>query len=158
ERVSSPNLLIRPPLQDDGGHLMNTKLTTIMAAAGALAFTAFAGEAWAVEGNTPYLPGVSVGIPIGALPPPGFYASNNNVIISGGLKDGSGNDTKAFTANVNQYLNISSVLWVPTWQPFGFLGNPTYAAAVVVPFVQQSFQTNPPGIITPTASGFFNTI
>ena len=136
---------------------MSTKHTKVMAAAGALAFTAFAGEAWAVEGNTPYLPGVSVGIPIGALPPPGFYASDNNVIISGGLKDGSGNDTKAFTANVNQYLNIPSILWAPTWQPLGFM-NATIAFDAVAPFVQQSFQTNPPGIIPPTSSGFFNTI
>src|SRR5690348_13583033 len=136
---------------------MSTKLTKLIAGAGALAFTAFAGEAWAEQGNTPYLPGVSVGIPIGALPPPGFYASDDNVIISGGLKDGNGNDTKLITANVNAYLNIPSVLWVPTWQPLGFM-NATVAFDAVEPFVQQSFQTNPAGVITPTAAGFFNTI
>jgi hypothetical protein len=136
---------------------MSTKLTKVLAAAGALAFTAFAGGAWAEQGNTPYLPGVSVGIPIGALPPPGFYASDDNVIISGGLKDGNGNDTKLITANVNAYLNIPSVLWVPTWQPLGFM-NATVAFDAVEPFVQQSFQTNPAGVITPTAAGFFNTI
>jgi hypothetical protein len=128
-----------------------------MATAGALAFTAFAGEAWAVEGNTPYQPGISVGIPIGALPPPGFYASDDNTIINGGLKDGSGNNTTAIHANVNQYVNIPSVLWAPTWQPLSFM-NATMAFDAVVPFVQQSFATNPPGALPPTASGFFNTI
>ncbi len=134
---------------------MSTKLTKLIAGAGALAFTAFAGEAWAIEGNTPYLPGVSVGIPIGALPPPGFYASDDNVIISGGLKDGAGNDTKLVTANVNAYLNIPSVLWVPTWQPLGFM-NATIAFDAVEPYTQQSFGGT--AGITPTAAGFFNTI
>ena len=131
------------------------ELTKLIAAAGALGFTAFAGEAWAEQGNTPYLPGVSVGIPIGALPPPGFYASDNNVIINGGLKDGSGNSTKfPLNSNVNAYLNIPSLLWSPTWQPLGFM-NATIAFDLVEPYVQQSFA----GVVTPpTASGFFNTI
>src|SRR5690242_9355776 len=127
---------------------MSTKVTKLIAGAGALAFTAFAGQAWAIEGNTPYLPGVSVGIPIGALPPPGFYASDDNVIINGGLVNNSGNAVKPpFNANVNAYLNIPSVLWVPTWQPLGFM-NATVAFDAVEPYVQQSFNANNLGIPT----------
>src|SRR5438067_2553032 len=127
---------------------MSTKLTKVLAAAGALAFTAFAGEAWAIEGPTPYLPGVSVGIPIGALPPPGFYFSDDNVIFNGGLKNGSGND---LPININGYLNIPSVLWVPTWQPLAGM-NATIAFDVVQPY--NYFSTNVSG----SAAGFFYTI
>src|SRR5215469_9322745 len=101
--------MIRPSISDDGGQLMSTKLTQVLAGAGALAFTAFAGEAWALEGNTPYLPGVSIGIPQGALPPPGFYASVDNVIISGGLKNDSGNSATFANGaglNANAYILI----------------------------------------------------
>jgi hypothetical protein len=129
----------------------------LIAGAGALAFTAFAGEAWALEGPTPYLPGVSIGIPIGALPPPGFYASDDNVIIEGGLRNNSGNN---LPGNVSVYLNIPSVLWVPTWQPFGFLGNPTFAMAFVQPYLQQNLDFS--GLVGPgvksISNGFFNTI
>ena len=139
---------------------MSTKLTKVAAAAGALAFTAFAGEAWAIEGNTPYLAGVSIGIPIGALPPPGFYASDDNVIISGGLRNNNG-DPANFGGgrgiNANAYLNIPSVLWVPTWQPLGFM-NATIAFDVVEPYIQQSFNETAVGILPTTAAAFFNTI
>jgi hypothetical protein len=127
---------------------MSTKLTKLVAAAGALAFTAFAGEAWALEGPTPYLPGVSVGIPIGALPPPGFYFSDDNVILNGGFKNGSGNDAPL---NINGYLQIPSLLWVPTWQPLGFM-NATIAFDVVQPY--NFVATN----VAPGVAGFFNTI
>jgi hypothetical protein len=133
------------------------KLSKILSAvgAGALAVAGWAGDAWAIEGNTPYLPGVSVGIPIGALPPPGFYFSDDNVIINGGLKDGGGNSTKfPLNSNANAYLNIPSILWVPTWQPLQFMGA-TIAFDAVEPYIQQSFA----GVVTPaTAGGFFNTI
>jgi hypothetical protein len=135
---------------------MSTKVTKLIAGAGALALTAFAGEAWALEGNTPYLPGVSVGIPIGALPPPGFYASDDNVIISGALQNASGNNAQLAPGvglNANAYLNIPSILWVPTWQPLGFM-NATIAFDAVEPYVQQSFNLNIPA----TAAAFFNTI
>jgi hypothetical protein len=124
-----------------------------MAAAGALAFTAFAGEAWAIEGNTPYLAGVSIGIPTGALPPPGFYASDDNVIISGGLRNDSGNNVPV---NANAYLNIPSVLWAPTWQPLSGMGA-TIAFDAVLPYVQQSFNVSSPGFPS-TAAAFFNPI
>jgi hypothetical protein len=82
-----------------GSGTSSTLLKTI-AAFGAVAVTAWAGEAMALEGPTPYLPGVTVGIPIGALPPPGIYFSDNNVILEGGLKDNNGNSLPA-NASIN---------------------------------------------------------
>ena len=56
----------------------------------AYAVTAFPIEAPAAEGKTPYQSGISVGIPLGALPPPGFYASDENLLVIGGLRDNAG--------------------------------------------------------------------
>jgi hypothetical protein len=47
-----------------------------IAALGAFVVIAWARDAMALEGPAPYLPGVTVGIPTGVLPPPGFYFSD----------------------------------------------------------------------------------
>jgi hypothetical protein len=131
---------------------MTSKLVKFAATAGAVAFAAWAGNAYALEGNSPYLPGVSVGIPTGALPPAGFYASDDNVIITGGLRNSSGN---ALPGNVNVYLNIPSVLWVPGWNILGA----TYGAAIVEPYAMQNVNVGPnSGSTNSTSSGMFNTI
>ena len=131
---------------------MTSKLVKLAATAGAVAFAAWAGNAYALEGNSPYLPGVSVGIPSGALPPAGFYASDDNVIITGGFKNNSGNDRGG---NVNVYLNIPSVLWVPGWNILGA----THAAAIVEPYAMQNVNVGPnSGSTNSTSSGMFNTI
>jgi hypothetical protein len=54
----------------------SSKRLKAIAALGAVAVTAWAKDTMALEGPTPYLPGGSVGIPIGVLPPPGFYFSD----------------------------------------------------------------------------------
>lgn len=139
---------------------MTSKLIKLAAAAGAVAVAAWSGEAYAVEGVTPYLPGVTVGIPTGALPPAGFYASDQNVIITGAFKNNSGD---SIGANVNSYLNIPSVLWVPDWTIFGA----TYGAQLIQSYTMQSLNfsgtlgrapaTGPAGNQS-TSSGLFNTI
>lgn len=130
---------------------MTSKLAKLMATAGVVAATGFAGQAFAVEGNTPYLPGVSVGTPIGALPPAGFYASDDNVIINGGLRNNSGN---ALPANVTAYLNIPSVLWVPGLNILGA----TYAVALVQPYSEQNLNLSQVGGGSSIQNGLFNTI
>lgn len=131
---------------------MTSKLVKFAAAAGAVAFAAWSGDAYALEGNSSYLPGVSVGIPAGALPPAGFYFSDDNVIITGGLRNSSGN---AVPGNVNVYLNIPSVLWSPGWTILGA----TYAAAFVQPYAIQNVNVGPnSGSTNSTSSGLFNTI
>lgn len=123
----------------------------LMAAAGAVAVTGLAGQAFALEGNSPYLPGVSVGTPIGALPPPGFYFSDDNVIINGGLKNNSGNNVPA---NVTAYLNIPAVLWAPGVNILGA----TYAAALIQPYSEQNLDLSAIGGGKLIQNGFFNTL
>jgi hypothetical protein len=130
---------------------MTSKIAKLMAAAGVAGFAGWAGQASAVELVTPYLPGNSVGIPTGALPPPGFYASDENVIIEGAIYNNSGN---AIPANVNVYLNIPSILWVPGLNILGA----TYAAAIVEPYLQQNLDLSGIGAGKETSQGMFNTI
>ncbi len=57
--------------------------------------------------------------------------------------------------NVNVYLNIPSVLWVPGWNILGA----TYAAAIVEPYAMQNVNVGPnSGSTNSTSSGMFNTI
>ncbi|MGO8919642.1 MAG: transporter [Stellaceae bacterium] len=130
---------------------MTSKLVKLMAAAGVAAAAGWAGQAFAVEGNTPYLPGVSVGTPVGALPPPGFYASDDNVIINGGLRNNSGNN---LPANVTAYLNIPAVLWAPGINILGA----TYAAVLIQPYSEQNLDLSGLGAGKSIEQGLFNTI
>ena len=118
---------------------------------GALVLMAWAGGVRALEGPTPYLPGVSVGIPIGALPPSGIFFSDDNVVLEGGLKDDNGHNLPA-TASV--YLNIPSVLWVPDVKVFGA----TYAVTLTQPYIQQNLDLSGLGAGKAISNGFFNTI
>jgi hypothetical protein len=128
--------------------MITSKLVRMMAV-GSVAALAYASQAFALEGNSPYQPGVSIGIPTGALPPPGLYFSDDNVVILGPLKNSAG---KSIGANVFQYVNAPAVLWSPTWQPLSFM-NATMAFDAVEPFVNQSF-----GPVGKTQTGFFNSI
>ena len=121
------------------------------AALGIVMLVAWADNAGAVEGSTPYLPGVTVGIPIGALPPPGLYGSDNNVVIEGGLKDNNG---KNLPANVSVYLNIPSILWVPDVKVLGA----TYAVSLAQPYIQQNLDLTGVGGGKSISNGLFNTI
>jgi hypothetical protein len=131
-----------------------SRLFMAIAAISTAALTAWAGQALALEGPTPYLPGATVGVPTGALPPPGFYANDLNTVLEGGLKDNNGNDLHA---NASVYLNVPSILWVPTYQPFQFLGA-SYAAALVQPYVQQNLDLSGIGAGKSVSQGIFNTI
>ncbi len=130
---------------------MTSKLVKIVATAGVVAAAGWAGQALALEGNSPYLPGVSVGTPVGALPPPGFYFADDNVIITGGLRNNSGNN---LPANVTAYLNIPSVLWAPGINILGA----TYAAVLIEPYSQQNLNLTQVGGGSSIQSGMFNTI
>jgi hypothetical protein len=130
---------------------MTSRLLKFLGAAGVVALTAWGGQALAIEGNTPYLPGISVGTPAGALPPPGFYFSDDNVIINGGLKDNNGNNVGA---NVTAYLNIPAVLWAPGLNILGA----TYAAALVQPYSMQNLDFSGIGGGKAISQGLFNTI
>ena len=117
--------------------------------AGALTFAA--GSAEAVEGNTPYVPGLSVGSAAGALPGPGFYFSNDNVFVDGGLKNNSGNST---AGNVWADLDIPSLLWVPDFEVLGA----QFGAAIVQPYTFQGLDVPGAGGRATISNGLFNTI
>lgn len=131
--------------------MMTSKLTKLVAAAGAAAFTGWAGQAYALEGSTPFMPGVTVGTPIGVLPPAGVYGSDDNVIINGGLKSGNGSSRPA---NDTAYVNIPSVLWSPGINILGA----TYAAAIAQPYVMQNLNLTGVGGGQSIEQGLFNTI
>jgi hypothetical protein len=130
---------------------MTSKLVKLVATAGVVAAAGWAGQALAVEGNTPYLPGVSAGTPVGALPPPGFYFADDNVIINGGLRNNSNNN---LPANVTAYLNIPSVLWAPGINILGA----TYAAVLIQPYSEQNLDLTGVGGGKQIQQGLFNTI
>jgi hypothetical protein len=134
---------------------LNMKTTHAVKAAGlcllAGALTLSARSAEAVEGNTPYVPGISVGSAAGALPPPGVYFSDDNVFVTGGLKDNNGNSTGA---NVWADLNIPSVLWVPNIEVLGA----TYAVGLVQPYTFQGLDFTGLGGRATISNGLFNTI
>jgi hypothetical protein len=133
-------------------------LSRILAAAGAVAVTGWAGEAFALEDLSPYLPTISVGAPVGALPPPGYYAGDQNVLIRGHVNNAYGDTVQVGPGKeeigIQSYLNIPSVLWVIPKQVLGA----TYGVAVVQPYVQQSLAFGPGGSAATQASGLFNTI
>ncbi len=120
-----------------------------VAVAGALIVAA--PSANALEGLTPYQPGVSVGSAAGALPPAGFYFADDQVIIDGGVRNNTGGNVPV---NVWLYVNIPSVLWVPNLNILGA----TYAAAVVEPYVFKGVDATGVGGRATISNGMFNTI
>jgi hypothetical protein len=81
----------------------------------------------ALESIVPYLPGVSVGVPVGALPPPGLYFSQSYSVFDIELKDNRG---RATGIKISDLGIAPQLLWVV---PDKVLGA-TYGAFVVQPF------------------------
>jgi hypothetical protein len=50
-------------------------------------------NAHAVEDITPFLPGATIGVPVGALPPPGLYFSSANTVFDMNVKNDQGQNT-----------------------------------------------------------------
>jgi hypothetical protein len=50
-------------------------------------------NAHAVENITPFLPGVTIGVPVGALPPPGLYFASANTVFDMNVKNDRGQNT-----------------------------------------------------------------
>jgi hypothetical protein len=49
--------------------------------------------AQSVENITPFLPGVTIGVPVGALPPPGLYFASANTVFDMNVKNNQGQNT-----------------------------------------------------------------
>jgi hypothetical protein len=50
-------------------------------------------KANAVEDITPFLPGITIGVPVGMLPPPGLYFSSANTVFDLNVKNDQGQNT-----------------------------------------------------------------
>lgn len=117
-----------------------------------------ANAAFGMEKFSPMLPGVTTGVPAGALPPDGWYFNLSVFPQNGSLKDGSGNNAFIPAPGVGQpkvsNLGVSpQVMWVPGVE---FLGA-RYAAMITQPFnyLDTSFSGGNP---SSTNYAMFNTI
>src|SRR5579863_5950481 len=128
--------------------MKRSNLSKIIAALGGVALMSWAGAASALEGPSPFLPGVSIGAAAGALPPPGFYGVDQNVILTGPGTDNNGHNT---VVNLKTYLNIPTVIWSPNLQLLGA----QFSTALTQPYVVQTIDVNSVGI---SSIGIFNTI
>ncbi len=133
-------------------HALNIAVSvTLLAAGAALSSTAFAPAAFAMESESPFLPGVTTGTPIAALPPTGLYFKTDEYIGYGGLHDQNGNDVPV---NVMNIATGNSLLWVPGLNVLGA----SYGAGVIQLMAVHDVDTTGIGGQTTTATGFFNTI
>ena len=105
----------------------------------------------ALEGLTPYIPGATTGVAVGALPPPGFYGDEDNLLVYGQFRDGNGN---LVPIKVTNPLLDVSLLWSSPYHVFGA----NYGAALIQ--IASYHQTDTTGIggINTASFGFFNTI
>jgi hypothetical protein len=110
------------------GAKMNFKMVMKPAAVAATVFVgAHVSGASALESIVPYLPGASIGVPIGALPPPGFYFSQTHAVFDIELKDNRGQPTGI---KISDLAIAPQLLWV---SPDKVLGA-TYGAFIIQPF------------------------
>jgi hypothetical protein len=106
----------------------------------------------ASENLSPYLPGATTGVPMGALPPPGLYYDDTFYLTHGNqLKDGSGHGVPLKLRN---YTNTSLFVWVPGWEVLGA----HYAANVIFFYDQHNVDTRALGGYRSRSTGFFNPI
>jgi hypothetical protein len=101
---------------------------TWAAAAFAGALTASAPHAMAMQDTTVFMPGVDIGTPTAALPPPGVYSTTGFEYFNYPLTNGQGNHFGPF---VHDYNAGEQILFVPQLPTF-FGAN--YAAFVIQPF------------------------
>lgn len=137
----------------------NLRGTGFKGAVGALAWIVGAGAcavgassvAQAAEGPTPLVPGVTTGVPVGALPPPGWYFSYTFYPIVGDVVDGQGHTLPVRVAN---YTNGFMFVWS---SPYHFLGA-QYGAMIDIVAASHGTDVRVPGGEATRRFGLFNTI
>jgi hypothetical protein len=111
------------------------RLPPALAGLAMLAVASLPGTARALEPGTvdPHLPGITEGIPVAALPPPGIYFSNDLAYIDASFQDGSGKPlaTPAGGINVVAWVNVPLLLWSSPWHILGA----QYGAFIAQPLV-----------------------
>ncbi len=105
----------------------------------------------AEEGVTPYIPGATTGAPVGALPPPGFYGTEDSYVVFGSVK---GNNGQAIPVNFSNPSESLALLWS---SPYHLLGA-QYGAGLVQ--IGSYHQVDASGVGGPKTGefGLFNTI
>lgn len=127
--------------------MTNCKLATLMLA-GALS-TIAASNAYAFEDTSILMPGITIGDPTGAAPPPGLYFMTGSEYFNLPIV---GNNKKATGLSTTEYDSVNQLLWVPKLPPiFGA----TYYNYVVAPIRGLNLQTPGPEF---TQFGFENTV
>lgn len=76
-------------------------------------------KALAEEGIFPYVPGATLGVPAGALPPPGFYVNQEYFIFNYVLHNGSGSVATLPTVKIRETNEDTQLMWVPGWKVLG---------------------------------------
>jgi len=133
-----------------------TRLPPALAGLAMLAVASLPGTARALEPGTvdPHLPGVTEGIPVAALPPPGVYFSNDLAYIDASFQDGSAKPlaTPAGGINVVAWVNVPLLLWSSPWHILGA----QYGAFIAQPLVNLQVHSFISG--NNFRTGFYNTI
>lgn len=107
----------------------------------------------AAEYYSPMQPGVSTGVPAGALPPPGLYGNVDTYFQTGRVKNGNGKNIPGVKLNGADITG--QLLYVPGWR---FLGA-NYAMRLTMPFNLNTIKTSSgDGPNSITGYGMFNTI
>ncbi len=131
--------------------LKNVKPTVWGLAAIAASALVSVPAAQAAELWVPELPSIQVGLPAGALPPPGVYGQLDNYFAQ--FVDYSGHGNKLPDAAIDALVEIPTILWVPGITVLGA----NYAAAIAIPFVYDSYQALQHVTPGPGNLGLFNT-
>ncbi len=105
----------------------------------------------AEEGLTPYLPGATTGVPVGFLPPPGLYATEDNYVVFGDVR---GNNGQVVRVHVTNSSFSVATLWS---SPYHLLGAQYGAGVVQISAYHQVDSTSVGGSST-ASFGLFNTI
>lgn len=96
--------------------------------------------------------GVTLGVPTGALPPPGVYMRMITFFYDANVTDRNGNNTNIHDTTT---AYVPTLLWVPGWN---FLGA-SYGAYIVQPFVSNATTLDVAPCPTPTGDcAFRNTM
>src|SRR5271154_3697751 len=78
--------------------------------AGACSSCMVAENAHALEGIAPFLPGVTIGVPVGALPPPGLYFDTANTTFGMNVKNDQGQNIRV---RIQDTSTNEQLLYVP---------------------------------------------
>lgn len=131
---------------------MTRKRVNLLPGALLLAATTFANTALAREPGVPpsVPPGNSLGVPIGASPPPGIYLNTFSSVNSLELKDDDGND---LGADIDITDTAVQLLWVPGFKLLGA----DYKAFILQPFLHIDQSSTFPPVANGSEFGLGNT-